>query len=329
MSKVDHEVLEDLLSHASPRPAPTADDVAAAKAAVREEWMRVAAKHRGRRRVMQYAMAATVLLAAFAGLNVLRSPVYEVTRVASIEKSFGPVYLLGDQAELRPTDDLANINTGQTIVTGDEAGLALTWGNGGSVRIDADSRVKFTAGDTLFLESGRVYFDSQTAALAAGVDAGGVPRFVVETEQGRVQHLGTQFMTETDADRLIVSVREGRVDIEGIYHGQRATAGEQVTLAGRQQPSVLSIERSGAMWNWVERTTPAVDVDGKTLHEFLLWACREMGLELRYEGKAEAAAHLAVLKGSIDTEPGEALRLRLETAALDWRIEQGVIYISD
>lgn len=327
MSKVDHEVLEDLLSRASPRPAPTADDVAAAKAAVRDEWMRVAAKHRGRRRVMQYAMAATVLLAAFAGLNVLRSPVDAAVRVASIEKSFGPVYLLGDQAELRPTDDLANIKTGQTIVTGDESGLALRWGNGGSVRIDANSRVKFTASDALFLQSGRVYFDSQTAALAAG--AGGAPRFAVDTEQGRVQHLGTQFMTEAGADRLVVSVREGRVDIEGIYHGQQATAGEQVTLAGRQQPSVLSIERSGALWNWVERTTPAVDVDGKTLHEFLLWACREMGLDLRYEGKAEAAAHLAVLKGSIDTKPGEALRLRLETAALDWRIEQGVIYISD
>ena len=327
MSKVDHEVLEDLLSQASPRPAPGADDVAAAKAAVREEWMRVAAKHRGRRRVVQYAMAATVLLAAFAGLNVLRSPVDAAVRVASIERSFGPVYLLGDQAELRPTDDLANINTGQTIVTGDESGLALTWGTGGSVRIDANSRVTFTASDALFLESGRVYFDSQTAALAAG--AGAAPRFVVGTEQGRVHHLGTQFMTESGADRLVVSVREGRVNIEGVYHGQQATAGEQVTLAGRQQPSVLRIERSGAMWNWVERTTPAVDVDGKTLHEFLLWACREMGLELRYEGKAEAAAHQAVLKGSIDTEPGEALGLRLETAALDWRIEQGVIYISD
>ena len=54
-----------------------------------------------------------------------------------------------------------------------------------------------------------------------------------------------------------------------------------------------------------------------------------MGLELRFEGQAESIAHKAVLKGTIDTEPAEALRLRLATAALAWRIEEGVIYITD
>jgi hypothetical protein len=79
----------------------------------------------------------------------------------------------------------------------------------------------------------------------------------------------------------------------------------------------------------VAKTTPGVDVDGKTLHEFLLWVSREMGLELRFEGEAEAVAREAVLRGTIDTEPAEALRLRLATAALNWRIEGGVIYITD
>ena len=75
---------------------------------------------------------------------------------------------------------------------------------------------------------------------------------------------------------------------------------------------------------------PAADVDGKSLHEFLLWACRETGLELRYEGRAEQVArHDAILKGIIDTEPLDALRLRLATAALDWRIDEGVITVSE
>jgi hypothetical protein len=102
-----------------------------------------------------------------------------------------------------------------------------------------------------------------------------------------------------------------------------------VTLTGAAQPSVLNINAYGESWNWVNRTTPAADVDGKSLHEFLTWVCREMGLEMQFEGQAETVARSAILKGRIDTAPAEALRLRLATAALDWRIEEGVIYITD
>jgi hypothetical protein len=56
-----------------------------------------------------------------------------------------------------------------------------------------------------------------------------------------------------------------------------------------------------------------------------------MGLELSYQGDAERVARNdAILKGTIDTAPPEALRLRLASAALAWRIDDGgVIYVSD
>ena len=153
--------------------------------------------------------------------------------------------------------------------------------------------------------------------------------FALHTEHGTVRHVGTQFMAAVATDAIVVSVREGRVAIAGTRYDQDASAGQQVTLTGSQQPSVLSIGGYGAAWDWIGRTTPAAAVDGRTLHEFLSWVCREMGLELRFEGQAEAIARDAVLKGTIDTGPAEALRLRLATAALDWRIDEGVIYISN
>jgi len=36
----------------------------------------------------------------------------------------------------------------------------------------------------------------------------------------------------------------------------------------------------------------------------------------------------ALLMGTINTSPAEALPARLATAAMDWRIDEGVIYIS-
>jgi len=329
MTNVDHEALEDLLRHASPRPTPSREDEAAVRTAVRQEWRELTDRRQKRRRIVQYAVAATVLVGVFAGFNVFRGPTVVAVQVATIEKNIGPVYLLGEQAELRETVELASIMSGQVIVTGADAGLSIAWGSGGSIRIDENSRIEFTDGRSVFLESGRVYFDSQRAPMVAGIDAGGMPGVTLRTEFGNIEHLGTQYMTEVYADTLVVSVREGQVAIDGTYHDHLASPGQQVTIIGAEQPSVLSINAYGEAWSWVNRTTPAADVDGKSLHEFLTWVCREMGLEMKFEGQAETVARNAILKGRIDTEPAEALRQRLATAALDWRIDEGVIYISD
>ncbi len=329
MTNVDHEALEDLLRHASPRPTPSKDDEAGVRAAVHREWRELTGRRQARRRIVQYAMAATVLIGVFAGFNLFRGPTVAAIQVATIEKNIGPVYLLGEGAELRETSDLANIMSGQVIVTGANAGLSIEWGSGGSIRIDEHTRVEFTDRQSVFLESGRVYIDSQHAPPVAELDAGGPSGVTLRTEFGDIEHLGTQYMTEIDADTLVVSVREGQVAIDGTYHEHVASPGQQVRLRGALQPSVLSINGYGEAWAWVNRTTPTADVDGKSLHEFLTWVCREMGLELEFEGQAEAVARDAILKGRIDTEPAEALRQRLATAALDWRIDEGVIYISD
>jgi hypothetical protein len=136
-------------------------------------------------------------------------------------------------------------------------------------------------------------------------------------------------MAAVDQGSLIVSVREGRVGVDTRFYDETIVAGQQGMWAGQQRPSVLRISRAGALWEWVGRTAPPADVDGKTLYQFLTWACREMGLELRFEGQTERIAHDAILKGRIDTVPAEALRLRLATAALSFRIEGDVIYISN
>ncbi len=321
--------LEQLLKKASPRPVPSRQGENAVRQAVKAEWQHVARRRRSQRRVLRYAMAATVFLAAFVTFSMFRGPIVEPVQVASIEKSFGTIYLLGDSAELKETRDLSDVWSGQTIVTGADAGLALAWAAGGSLRIDESSRVTFTNDRSIYLEVGRIYFDSRPSALIAGVSAGGITGFSVTTDHGEVSHVGTQFMTEADSGALVVSVREGRVAIAGIYHEHAASPGEQVTFTGRQRPTVLNIAATGQAWGWVARTTPPADVDGKSLKQFLDWACRELGLELVFEGGAGEVAEEAILRGTIDTGPADALRLRLASAALAYLIDEGVLYISD
>ena len=325
------DVLEQLLRTATPRPVPSREDAVIARQAVRAEWQSVTHRRKSRRRVVALAMAASVLLGVFVVFNTLQAPAIEAVRVALIDKSFGSIYLLGESSELKESSDLRNVLSGQTIVTGNDAGMALAWANGGSLRVDGNTRVEFTSADAITLKSGRIYFDSRPAALAGVNGAAAVGTFEVRSDHGVVTHVGTQFMAGVEPESLTVSVREGEVAIEGEFYSYQAAPGEQVQLTGRQQPSVLSVSRHGDYWDWVALTSPPVNVDGRSLHEFLTWACREMGLELQYQGQAERVArHDAILKGTIDTAPADALRLRLASAALAWRIDDaGVIYVSE
>lgn len=327
MTNVDHETVEDLLRHATPRPTPPADAAASARAAIRNEWRATVGRRQRRRKAVGYALAATAIVGTFAALDLLRTPAPAAVQVASIDKSVGPVYLLGEQAELHETGGLAAIMSGQTVVTGAGAGLAIAWGDGGSLRLDEQTRVEFTDRESIFLHEGRVYFDSRDAALESGAVDGDSPVFRLRTELGQVQHVGTQYMVRIDRGELVVSVREGEVHIDGDYFDHNAVSGEQVTLSGSQRPGVLSIAAAGGDWEWIEETTPVVDVDGRNLYEFLAWVSRELGLQIRYLSDAESVARGAILRGSIDSRPADALRMRLASAALAWRIEEGVIYV--
>lgn len=329
MTNADHDTLDILFRHAQPRPAPPADVADAARAAVRSEWRATLGKRRRRRMVLGLAAAATILLGVFSAFSLLRVPPPPPVQVASINKSFGAVFLLGEQAELRETGDLVEIVAGQTIVTAQDAGLAVAWGPGGSLRVDQNTRIEFTDTESVFLHEGRIYFDSRGATLDAGIGAGGTPLLRLQTARGGIQHVGTQYMARIDGDGLVVSVREGEVAIDGAYFDHVARRGEQVTLRGRQRPSVLAISTSAGDWEWLENTTPEVDVDGRSLYEFLTWVSRELGLQLEFRGEAETIAQAAVLRGRMNSRPADALRLRLESAALSWRIEEGVIYVGE
>lgn len=328
MSDID-TTLEQLLSKASPRPVPDSQDAATARDAVRLEWRAVSGKHRFRKKMLRFAVAATVVIGLGLMFNSIRVTEPELTIVASIKKSFGSIYVLGDQSELTRADNLAAIHAGEVIVTGDDAGIALAWANGGSVRLDRSTEVEFRDDNTVYLRSGQIYFDSMPSELFAEVKAAGKSSFVIETDYGIVTHTGTQFMTRVDDEELRVSVREGRVDIAGQYYPYTAERGEQVLFSGRQRPVVLSVPEYGAVWDWIGQTSPPVDVDGQSVEVFLDWVGRELGMSIEYgNDDVEQIARQAILEGQVGTEPKEALRLRMLTAALEWRFEEGVIYVS-
>ena len=330
------DAVEALLEKAAPRPVPPAKDERIVREAVRAEWQAVTGRHRTRRRMRQFAFAATVLLGVVIGLNSLRVTSVQPVQVATIDNDRGSIYLVGEQSLLEETSDLSAVYAGQVIETGDDAGLSLSWGNGGSLRIDEKSRVEFRSENEVYLRSGQVYYDSgQPMAAITGsavetMAAISGSSLEIDTEFGRVRHLGTQYMTTVAGQDLVVRVREGRVAVDGAYTDEAvAEAGQQMTLTGGARSSTLAIDGHGATWAWVEELAPVVDMQGRSTYEFLQRVSRETGLALEFESpEAEARARAGELRGTIEADPRTELALRMAGEDLDYRIDGGSIYVS-
>jgi FecR-like protein len=324
------DALEILLRQASPRPVPPQRDQAIVREAVHAEWKSVTGTRRTRLNLAAFGLAATVLLAIFVLFDSLRVAGVADVQVATISKSNGAIYLLGENSELSSMNELLTVSAGQTIVTGHDAGIALAWSNGGSLRIDANSRVVLVDGDHIRLQSGQVYFDSEPSALMVGSTTSPYSEFEILTDLGLVAHRGTQFMTYVDTNQLSVSVRDGQVMIDGDYYDELITAGQRASFVGDRRPAVVNISRYGGAWNWVERISPTADIDNRTAYEFLLWVSHETGLTLQFENAAvEQVVRNEKLHGTIDVAPTRALRFWMMSLDLAWRIENGVIYISE
>ena len=320
------QALEQLLRKAPPRPVPAGAEEAKARSAVHEEWTRVVRQRTRRSNVAKFALAATVLVAAFLSFNLFRTNGVAPVQVATIDKSFGSIYLIGERSELRETRELELIVAGQAVKTGRGSGLGLALLNGASLRVDEDTRIEFDDASTVRLHSGRVYVDSDPLTAAAS----SADSVSIVTSQGVVTHLGTQYMTAFRGTELSVSVREGRVTVEGSYHDATVMPGQRVILRGSQRPTVTNIATYGDAWSWTEDMAPGVELDGKSIYDFLQWVGHETGHKIRFETPgAERVAHDFTLEGTVASSPAKALHLWMMTVDLAYRMEDGVIYISE
>lgn len=320
--------LKELLGKAEPRPTPPQQDEQLIRRAVRAEWDKVTTRRTRNRRLMNFALAASVLLAVFVSLSMLRGPVDGgLQQVASIEKQFGIIKVLSNGQPSSTANAISVIGSRQSIETGDQSGLTLAWNDGGSLRLDQNTRVEFESDSEIYLRSGRIYFDSMPSGIPSVRTDPDNAKLTIRTDTGTVRHYGTQFITQTDGHELNVLVREGSVTVEAMSVNEMATVGQKLTVTRNGQTSVHVVGISGGDWQWIEKTSPSFTLDNRPIIEFLTWVSRETGQPLRLSKDAEEIVNTKELRGVVDMEPSRALRTYMQTIAVDWRIEDGVIVI--
>ena len=325
-SSGSEEALRVLFEQGSRRLQPPAQDAEEIRKAVHAEWSQVARNHRRGRQFLFWALAASVVLAIFLGLRTQPIPTIPVI-VATAEKSIGQVLIrqtdATDQSSM--TQLATNIMTGQTIVTGADSALALSWSMGGSLRLDQKTQLIFVSPITVELIAGRIYFDSKSNTEEHSDRSS----LTVQTPVATVRHVGTQFMTKFFDDSLTVSVREGAVSIEGLRYDATARAGQRIQIQADGDYTINEERGYGTEWQWVESIAPTLNPEGRTVLDFLNWVSRESGRSLKFESaKARLIAASSELRAPVLDEPTRALEIFLQTTDLKAETVDDVISVS-
>ncbi len=332
----DNDVLADLFHQVPARKQPPAEDEQLIRQAVHGQWR---AMNRGRRRrIWAWALAASIVVAVVAVARINpHAPISDSTAaVASIEKIVGTVtaFSANGPVVLHPgaADELTigDVMIGLTLRSGTASGAGLRWMNGTLVRLDEHTELKLISDVEIFLQSGRVYLDTLPGQAVGQAIS-------IRTPQGLVRHLGTQFMAQTSASGLLISVREGEVMVQPLpmphSDGQQAPAqarvGQQLRVSPNGKIALEPIPTWGDDWAWAEVLSPGFESDGRSLAELFNWAGRELGRQVEYtSASAESIAASTVLHGNLGVQPQQVLSVATATSDLTSRLSDGHIVVS-
>lgn len=292
------------------RPAASAQAMAEVRAAVESEWRATLAARR-RRRLLGWAAAAGVAVAAV-GVSLVRPLLQtEPQLVASLSRVVGTVEQSRGDGRWLPLAADGAIESGTELRTARDGRAALLLSTGVELRLDERTVVAFADPGQARLEQGAVYVDSGTAPGAAS------PAFELDTPQGRVAHLGTQYEARILDGGVRIGVREGRVRLSRATGDVVGNVGESLTVRGDEVVRAALAPTAGD-WHWLAEVTPPFSIEGRSVEEFLVWAARQTGRTVVYA--STDAAHQArsvTLRGTVEgLAPDEAVRTVLSTTSL-------------
>ena len=192
--------------------------------------------------------------------------------------------------------------------------------NGADVRFNNGSTFAWRSADALELHSGAAY-----------IEMDGDAPFVIETDHGVVRDIGTEFIVETDRNRLVVSVREGRIELSTLTHTIQTDdiePGLAYVLEVNNDGVMARTETAGSVrWNWIYITPVGYTTRNPVtmLHEI----AEDLGKKLVFVGDVEASSTQEALHGDYsEMTPWPALQQVVNVTDTNWSEDNGTITIA-
>ncbi|MEJ8568746.1 FecR family protein [Elongatibacter sediminis] len=326
-SKDPEALLESLFSEARVREKPPAEVEDAIRAEVRQAWQQAVGRQR-RKRLFAIGAAASVLLAIgflASGQRPADGPAFPVQVERVIGSAFADTPDGSAGARSQTIAAGLELVPGSVVRTTAGALLALRWASDTRMRLDESTELIVTSTHSVRLRTGAVYVES-------GAAAAGAEPLIIETAHGRVEPVGTRYMTRVTANATIVSVRAGAVrfgsPVDAGTEPALARSSQRLTATGAAAPRIEPVATWGPDWSWAERLSPVFDADGRSLAALFDWVAAETGRTVRYASpQARRAAADNLLHGSIDLEPLRALQVAAASSGLQTHIDEGELRV--
>jgi ferric-dicitrate binding protein FerR (iron transport regulator) len=317
-----------VLKFAGSRPQPDPERKADFSRALRAEWRRVTEPRPLRRTFGWVAgvaagIAAALVLAWLQPWRMTPQPgarqiVGRVVRSEGIVRRL-PATAMSSRSQNVSVGDELRVDT--VIETAETGRMALALDGGISLRIDGGSQMALVGDRVVRVERGAVYIDS--SAEKSGL-------VLIQTRNGDVRDIGTQFEVRTERSSLRVRVREGEVLVKRNDSEMTARAGEALDIdqQGRYVRSTVTV--FGPEWAWTSTIAPQFQLEGSTVQQFLAWVAREQGWRWRFvdTDTARRAAGI-VTHGSLEGyTPEEALAIVLPTCGLSFVRNRDEVVVS-
>jgi len=229
--------------------------------------------------------------------------------------------LVADATE-RPLAAGERVRPASALRTAHDGRLALRLASGHSLRLDADTRLRWLDDGSLALDQGTIYLDS-------GIGAAERDPITVRTPLAVMQDIGTQFEVRVDDESTRVRLREGAVTVRLDGEVREVRAGHELELGADGSVTERTIPAFGPAWSWIAGITPIPELEGRTAHEFLSWFARERGYTLAFEDPTVArAADEITLGGTVrGLTLDQTLDAVLPSCRMIHRLEGGVLVI--
>ena len=317
--QLSEEEISKILQRVGPIESPQPEMAARVRSAVHASWQEEVANNQ-RPGWLRYAAAVAVIgIAAYVGVT-LQAPAPQPA-LAQVDMGQSSLQISLDGKRWSALSDEALVEGNHLKADGP---VSLSFENGINLRLDKGTALALSGAHEVRLSAGSLYFDSYGGEAE-------MP-FRVQTPYGQAADIGTQFMVTSSASGWSVQVREGLVEIEDDGFETAVRPGQRLVIAQDNVVEQSVVEPHDESWRWVEQSRPAYSIDGRTIAEFLTWAARETGRELRYNSEsARQIAERERLHGSIENlTADESLDYVLSTTDLEL-IESGepVIMVGD
>ena len=314
-------VMRDLLRQ--PRPAAVdAERAARVRPAVHAAWKDAAGGTRHWQRTAALAAAAVLVLAAALTLvNWLRERAAPQASAPIASTLFFTSEVIFQHDGQSRAGRVGEALAPGTRITTHGGRAAIVLANRVELRLDSNTDITLDTERSMSLASGALYLDSSNRT--------GPPETVAIVARGTViRDIGTRYEVRLSDRELRVRVRDGRVEVLSGFGMREADGGGQlsVTSAGIRASRAPT---SGADWDWIVRATRPPQLEGRPLPEFLAWAEREGGREIRFADPALEQANAAtIVYGAIERlTVEEALDVVLPSCGLARRTDGDVITI--